>query len=52
MRLNWLTVLACVLMSGCLTPSNVGPVSGGATALSSGDSFTRPSGGYSAARRV
>src|SRR6185437_12048693 len=36
MRLNWLTVLSCVIVSGCLTPPNVGPVSGSATALSSG----------------
>ncbi len=36
MRLNWLAVLSCVLMSGCITPLNVGPVSASATALSSG----------------
>lgn len=37
MRLSWLTtVLSCVVMGGCITPSNVGPVSGSASTLSSG----------------
>jgi hypothetical protein len=36
MRFSWLAVLSCVVMSGCITPLNVGPVARNATALSSG----------------